>query len=219
MKCTRCDGCGIFYTKTINMQPIKAKPDDGMCYRCHGTGIEPYPHLFEETNNKTTMKEEDDIMTTTTMNATVNYKEMKWVDILAYAKILGINTGHKKRVQIEDEIETYFESLTEDNTVPVGDMSSDKYYPELQKEQPKEEIKPTKEIVQDKIIKAINVAKFNATYHNVPVTYIMTKSLNTIIKYNLAEPLRTEENIQKVISGMVKKNVLYKCNNKFYGVR
>ena len=42
MKCNRCGGSGIFYTRVVNMQPIKAKPDDGMCYRCHGSGVDPY---------------------------------------------------------------------------------------------------------------------------------------------------------------------------------
>ena len=42
MKCTRCGGHGVFYTRIINMQPIKAMPDDGMCYRCKGSGIDPY---------------------------------------------------------------------------------------------------------------------------------------------------------------------------------
>lgn len=40
-KCTRCGGSGIFYTRVENNIPIKAIPDDGMCYRCQGTGIEP----------------------------------------------------------------------------------------------------------------------------------------------------------------------------------
>lgn len=40
-KCTRCGGSGIFYTRVENNIPIKAIPDNGMCYRCQGTGIEP----------------------------------------------------------------------------------------------------------------------------------------------------------------------------------
>lgn len=42
MKCTRCGGSGIFYTRVVNAIPIKAIPDDGMCYRCHGSGVDPY---------------------------------------------------------------------------------------------------------------------------------------------------------------------------------
>lgn len=42
MKCNRCGGSGIFYTRVINNNPIKAIPDNGMCYRCHGSGIDPY---------------------------------------------------------------------------------------------------------------------------------------------------------------------------------
>ena len=42
MRCERCGGAGVFYTRVINNHPIKAKPDDGMCYRCHGSGIDPY---------------------------------------------------------------------------------------------------------------------------------------------------------------------------------
>jgi hypothetical protein len=147
----------------------------------------------------------------------MNYKEMKWVEVVAYAKGLGINTGHKKRVEIESDIETYFANQ---NVVPVGDMSSDKYYPELQEEQPEEK---KSETIEEKITAAINRAKFNATYNNTPVTYIMTKSLKTIIKYNLKEEHRKHAQVdaivERVIQKMVTKGVLYKCNDKFYGVK
>lgn len=42
MKCKRCGGSGIFYTRVVNMQPVKAIPDDGMCYRCNGSGVDPF---------------------------------------------------------------------------------------------------------------------------------------------------------------------------------
>lgn len=44
-RCTRCGGSGIFYTRVENNIPVKAIPDDGMCYRCQGTGIEPGKEL------------------------------------------------------------------------------------------------------------------------------------------------------------------------------
>ena len=49
MKCTRCGGKGIFYTRVHNSVPIKAIPDDGICYRCNGSGIDPY--LKDNANN------------------------------------------------------------------------------------------------------------------------------------------------------------------------
>lgn len=48
MRCTRCGGTGIFYTRIVNMQPIKALPNDGICYKCKGSGVDPY--LIDETD-------------------------------------------------------------------------------------------------------------------------------------------------------------------------
>lgn len=41
--CPRCGGKGIFYTRVHNGVPVPAMPDKGVCYRCLGTGIDPYP--------------------------------------------------------------------------------------------------------------------------------------------------------------------------------
>ena len=171
-------------------------------------------------NNKTKM--EDGIMK--------DYTKMKWVELVAYAKEMGINTRHKKRFQIELELDGIYDkiadALTEGIDVPVGDTSTDKYYPELQKEEDiKEDVVTVdakidqKKLMEQNIIAAIKRASFNATYNNIPVVYVMTKSLQTIVKYNLAEHLRTEDNITKVIKGLVKNNILYPCNKRFYGVR
>ena len=56
MKCTRCGGKGVFYTRVVNMTPIKAIPDDGMCYRCYGSGVDPY------------LIDEDDVVNVITQN-------------------------------------------------------------------------------------------------------------------------------------------------------
>lgn len=145
--------------------------------------------------------------TTMEVSTMKNYKEMNWKDVVAYAKELGINTGHKKRIDIELELDAISDKVIE---VPVGDMSNDKYYPETNVS--------AKSLTETNILKAINKASFDATYNNVAVRYIMTKSLRSIIRYNLAVALRTEANINKVIDGLTK-NVLYTCNDKFYGVR
>lgn len=155
--------------------------------------------MNETTNNNTMMMEE------ITMK---NYKEMKWVEVVAYAKELGINTGHKKRIEIETDIEEYFSNQ---NVVPVGDMSSDKYYSELQEEK--------EQSIEEKIMAAINRAKFNATYNSQAVTYIMSTALKTIVKYNLKEELRTDAIVERVIQKMINKGILYKCNRRFYGVK
>lgn len=34
--CPRCHGRGIYYASVHNGQPVPAKPDNGVCYQCHG---------------------------------------------------------------------------------------------------------------------------------------------------------------------------------------
>lgn len=48
MVCDRCGGKGIFYTRVHNGVPIPAIPDNGVCYRCLGSGIDP--HLIDKTD-------------------------------------------------------------------------------------------------------------------------------------------------------------------------
>lgn len=152
-----------------------------------------------KTNNETinnTMMMEDGTM--------MNYKEMKWVEVVAYAKGLGINTGHKKRVEIESDIETYFANQ---NVVPVGDMSSDKYYPELQEEQPKEMTD-----VETRILESINAAKYESKY-STGLYLIKTVSLMTCIRKNVEEKYRTDAIIKRIIQKMINKDLLSTCSN------
>lgn len=39
-KCPRCSGLGIIVSRVENGQPIPIPVDDGVCYKCNGTGIE-----------------------------------------------------------------------------------------------------------------------------------------------------------------------------------
>ena len=146
-----------------------------------------------------------------------DYKEMKWVEIVAYAKEMGINTGHKKRIDIEAELDAL---ANKEVIVPAGDMSSDKYYPEEQTETKTETSAPktAKQVLEEKILAAINHASFDATYNNQPVRYIMTKSLFTVVKYNLPKSLRNDNNVNQVIAGLIKQKKLYNCKPNFYGV-
>lgn len=65
-----------------------------------------------------------------TLNGTIN--ATTWQEFRAVMKEAGINPGTKKYSELVEE----YNALPKDNAiiVPVGDMSSDKYYPELQKE-------------------------------------------------------------------------------------
>jgi hypothetical protein len=183
-------------------------------------------------NQNTTVTTNNTIMEGTTMK---NYKEMSWNEVVAYAKELGINPGHKKRVVIEEEIEDLIVKMFEKQivivntqqdfiTVPVGDMSTDKYYPALQTEEPVavDAHVDTKALMEQKIKAAIKNASYNATYNNMAVVYINADSLNTIIKYNLPKHRRDDISIDKVITGLINANILYKCNSKkreIYGVK
>lgn len=40
--CSRCGGHGIYYVGNLNGKPVRANPDEGVCYRCGGSGIETY---------------------------------------------------------------------------------------------------------------------------------------------------------------------------------
>lgn len=66
--------------------------------------------------------------TTMEVSTMKNYTTMNWNEIVAYAKERGINTGRKKRTVIEAEL------IALDGVIITvsGDMTTDKYYPELQ---------------------------------------------------------------------------------------
>ena len=94
------------------------------------------------TTNNTTVKEESimDKVKDYTLNGTIN--ATTWQEFRAAMKEAGINIKNKTYTQL---VEEYNALTTEKETaviVPVGDMSSDKYYPELQEIQ--EEKKPEK---------------------------------------------------------------------------
>lgn len=40
--CSRCGGHGTYYTGTLNGKLVRANPDEGVCYRCNGSGVETY---------------------------------------------------------------------------------------------------------------------------------------------------------------------------------
>lgn len=148
-------------------------------------------------------------------NTMKDYLSMNWRELVSYAKEMGINTGFKKKVDIISELNDMHDKIADGIITVAGDMSADKYYPESQQEP----VVDKKALAEQKIIAAINRAGYNATYNNMAVRYIMANSLHTIVKYNLDSVIRTEENIAKVIAGLIKNNILYKCNNRFYGIR
>ena len=41
-KCSRCGGHGTFFVGVHNGYPVPAQPDNGVCYRCGGSGVETY---------------------------------------------------------------------------------------------------------------------------------------------------------------------------------
>lgn len=59
-QCSRCGGSGIFYTRVENNVPVKAIPDDGMCYRCNGTGVEPIHNAPQQEVPKTDARAKTD---------------------------------------------------------------------------------------------------------------------------------------------------------------
>ena len=46
--CDRCGGSGIFYTGVHNGVPVPATPDEGMCYKCFGSGKMEKPTIIKE---------------------------------------------------------------------------------------------------------------------------------------------------------------------------
>ena len=81
------------------------------------------------TINNTSVKENKGMKKDYTINGTIN--ATTWQEFRNVMKDAGINTATKTYDQLVEE----YNSLTKDDsavTVSVGDMSSDKYYPELQ---------------------------------------------------------------------------------------
>mgnify|MGYP001371823608 CR=1 FL=1 len=99
--------------------------------------------------------------------------------------------------QTEEPVEEVIET-------PAGDFANDRYYPELQQ----------KSTIEERIKNGVRKAMFDATYNNLPVKYIKLKALKSIVKYNLPEEKRTEENVNKVIMGMFKNRLLSPIKNK-----
>ena len=100
------------------------------------------------TTNNTTVKEES-IMNKKAKDYTLNgaINATNWQEFRAVMKEAGISTGTKTYAQLVEEynvLTAVEETVVEETAViiPVGDMSSDKYYPELQEIQ--EEKKPEK---------------------------------------------------------------------------
>lgn len=104
------------------------------------------------TTNNTTVKEEsimDKKAKDYTLNGAIN--ATNWQEFRAVMKEAGISTGTKTYAQLVEEynvLTAVEETVVEETTVivPVGDMSSDKYYPELQEIQ--EEKKPEKKATE-----------------------------------------------------------------------
>lgn len=46
--CDRCGGSGIFVIGVCNGVPVPAQPDEGMCYKCFGSGVLDKPHIIKE---------------------------------------------------------------------------------------------------------------------------------------------------------------------------
>lgn len=61
--CDRCGGYGIFHTGVLNNQGIPAQPDEGICYKCKGLGVQ---------NKITNNKEDITMMTTVQMMEALN---------------------------------------------------------------------------------------------------------------------------------------------------
>lgn len=104
------------------------------------------------TTNNTTVKEESIMDKKTkdyTLNGTIN--ATTWQEFRAAMKEAGINIKNKTYAQLVEEynvLTAVEETVVEETAViiPVGDMSSDKYYPELQEIQ--EEKKPEKKATE-----------------------------------------------------------------------
>lgn len=101
------------------------------------------------TNNVTVNNVENKEMITMktkdyTLNGTIN--ATNWQEFRAVMKEAGINTGTKSYTQLVEEYNALPAEKETAVIVPVGDMSSDKYYPELQEIQ--EEKKPEKKATE-----------------------------------------------------------------------
>lgn len=119
-----------------------------------------------ETMNNTNTEKEMSIMKAKTnkdytLNGTIN--ATTWQEFRKAMKEAGINTGTKSYNQLVEEYKSLTITDTTAVTVPVGDMSEDKIYPELQ-----EEKKPENKITINKkhgdyLVKNIIKASFVAT--------------------------------------------------------
>jgi hypothetical protein len=119
-----------------------------------------------ETMNNTNTEKEMSIMKAKTnkdytLNGTIN--ATTWQEFRKAMKEAGINTGTKSYAQLVEEYKSLTITDTTAVTVPVGDMSEDKIYPELQ-----EEKKPENKITINKkhgdyLVKNIVKASFIAT--------------------------------------------------------
>ena len=120
--------------------------------------------MEKELNN---VKKEESAMKTTkkdyTLNGTIN--ATTWQEFRKVMKDAGINTGTKSYDQLVEEYNSLTNTDSSAATVPVGDMSEDKIYPELQEEN-KQEKKAVITIDKkhgDYLVKNIMKASFVAT--------------------------------------------------------
>lgn len=122
-RCDRCGGGGIFFTRVHNGEGIPAQPDEGICYRCNGTGIDPY-----HTNKN---EKENDIM----MDATLLKEATEHGFDLTSGNFEEI-TGFKlvlqaEREQLDANIDHYIDYIDNGRQHKAAKAENDRIYREI----------------------------------------------------------------------------------------